>query len=389
MTPKDILTNRLFCPIPWTGFYADVSGNVKNCICSYESIGNLKTQSIQNIVLGDKNVETKTKILNKEKPYTCSYCYGLEENKKSFDIVSSRVYYLKELKTVNPEIYSTPNNFSLQQVDVRWSNLCNHACVYCDPKLSSKWAEELKVTVEQPSDERKQELKDYIFSNISQLKNVYIAGGEPLLMKENEEFLTELLDKNPDVTLRVNTNLSKTNTRVLDLICKFKNVHWTVSVESMTEQFEYMRYGANWGNFLENLDIIRNLPHKLTFNMTWSVLNYLSIFDTVEYFINDGFHQNSFILTAIIGPNWLDTRHLPNNVLQSLKEILLSKIENKPGYLLEDGFRNLLSHIQTPFEKNFIRTMNKIKELDQRRNLDSSKIFKELYNIKEKHHGNY
>jgi MoaA/NifB/PqqE/SkfB family radical SAM enzyme len=382
MTPKDILTNKAFCPIPWTGFYADVSGDIKNCICSYESIGNLKTQSITEILTGAKNTEIKTAILNKEKHPSCNYCYRLEENKKSHDIVSSRIYYLKELKTVALDTYSDPNNFNLHQVDVRWSNVCNHACVYCGPVLSSKWADELKIKIEHPSQDRNKEFKDFIFSNISELKNIYMAGGEPLLMKENEEFLTKLLEKNPDVSLRVNTNLSKTNTRVLDLICKFKNVHWTVSVESMGEQFEYMRYGGKWEDFLENLNTIKQLPHKLTFNMTWGVLNYLSIFDTVDYFIINGFHQNSFILTALLGPRWLDTRHLPKHVLQSLEELLLERIAMKQGFLLEDGYRNLLKHIQQPFDKNFNETLDKIAEIDARRNLDSTKIFTHLYQLK-------
>ena len=296
---------------------------------------------------------------------------------------------MRELKTVDLATYTKPDSFNLHHIDIRWSNTCNYACVYCGPVLSSKWADELKIQVEQPSLERKKELKDFIFSNIAQLKNVYMAGGEPLLMKENEEFLNRLLLENPDVVLRVNTNLSKTNTRVLDLICKFKNVHWTVSAESMAEQFEYMRYGGSWQDFLENLDLVRQLSHhKLTFNMTWGVLNYLSLFDTIDYFINNGFHQNSFILTALHGPGWLDARHLPKNVLQSLEELLLLRIVDNPGFLLEDGYRNLLKHIQQPFEQNFNATMYKIKELDNRRKLDSSKIFTELYQLKENYHGN-
>jgi hypothetical protein len=108
MTPKEMLTNKAFCPIPWTGFYVDTSGAVKNCICSYETIGNLKDDSIQAILHGEKNTATKTQILAKQEPNTCGYCYSLEKDKRSFDIVSSRVYYLKELKKVDPELYNVP-----------------------------------------------------------------------------------------------------------------------------------------------------------------------------------------------------------------------------------------------------------------------------------------
>jgi len=386
MTPKEMLTNKAFCPIPWTGFYVDTSGAVKNCICSYETIGNLKDDSIQAILHGEKNTATKTQILAKQEPNTCGYCYSLEKDKRSFDIVSSRVYYLKELKKVDPELYKRADAFDLHHVDVRWSNTCNHACVYCDHVLSSKWASELNLYVEQPSDARKQELKDYIFSNVHQLKNVYMAGGEPLLMRENEEFLQLRLEKKPDGTVRVDTNLSKTETRILDLLCQFKNVHWTVSAESMREEFEYMRYGGVWSNFLNNLEKIRQLPHKITFNMVWTILNAQSMFTTVDYFRDQGFGPNAFILTAVKWPGHFDTRHLPESQLQSIKQILESRIKERPGFLLEDGYRNLLTHIEQPFEKNLSNTFKELAVLDSRRNLDSSRIFKDLY--KENYHGN-
>jgi hypothetical protein len=53
MTPKDILTNPYFCPIPWTGLMYNMDGTVKNCIRSAEPIGNIADASIENILLGE------------------------------------------------------------------------------------------------------------------------------------------------------------------------------------------------------------------------------------------------------------------------------------------------------------------------------------------------
>jgi molybdenum cofactor biosynthesis enzyme MoaA len=379
MTPKDIITNKAFCPLPWTGFYADISGDIKNCICSRENIGSLKDNDIHEILSGPTNTKTKQQILDKEKPYTCSYCYELEEDKLSSNIVSSRVYYMRQMKKVDINLYREAGNFDLQHVDIRWRNTCNHACVYCSPVLSSKWASELNIAINTPSEHRIQELKKYVFDNLHQIKNVYMAGGEPMLIKENAEMLELLLEKNPDVELRVNTNLSKTDTNVMNLICQFKNVHWTVSAESIGDKFEYIRYGGIWKDFLENLEHIKSLPHKLTFNMVWCIFNHTAIFECIDYFLTQGFHPNSFILTATLGPDWLDTRQLPKTVLQSLAQEIQRRIDLKPGYLLEDGYQNLLRHTQTSFESNLSDTMHRIQQLDLRRNLDSKIIFKDLY----------
>ena len=130
--------------------------------------------------------------------------------------------------------------------------------MYCDPKWSSKWAQEMGVKVKS-TDEAKQQVKDYVFDNIENLENVYLAGGEPMLMKENKELLTLLKEKNPNCNIRVNTNLSKLGTGVFELLCNFKNVHWTVSVESIKEKYEYIRFHGSWKDFEDNLNIIEQV----------------------------------------------------------------------------------------------------------------------------------
>jgi len=208
-----------------------------------------------------------------------------------------------------------------------------------------------------------------------------MAGGEPLQMKQNEEFLDLLADVNPDVNLRINTNLSKTDTQVFEKICQFKNVHWTISVETTGDEFEYIRYGGKWQDFLDNLEIVKKQDHKVSFNMLYFLLNYNSFFDTVEYFQDKGFHNNSFIAGPLLSPVYLNARHLPKSVLELVKIKLQNKINQKPGYLLEESYKNILNYINEPFEKDLSNSLSQLKVMDQRRNLDSSKVFKDLYNI--------
>jgi MoaA/NifB/PqqE/SkfB family radical SAM enzyme len=255
--------------------------------------------------------------------------------------------------------------------------------VYCGPEFSSRWADELGQASVQPSQQQFIQFKQYILDHASQLQHVYLAGGEPLLMKENLELLEILKQQNPKVNLRVNTNLSKTNTQVFDRICEFENVHWTVSVESQDSEFEYIRFGGRWQDFLNNLNVIKTQNHKISFNMIWFLLNYDSIFDCVDFLKNLGFHNNSFIIGALLTPEYLNIRHLPENVLNLLKQKLEDRISTRPGYLLEDSYRNMLHYIEKPFQKDLSGSFRQLNTLDQRRNQDSSKIFKELYKLRE------
>jgi MoaA/NifB/PqqE/SkfB family radical SAM enzyme len=377
MTPKDMLTNPYFCPIPWTGLMYNFNGEVKNCIRSAGPIGNIKDQPIEQILV-ENNQYKQINILNQTPVDTCHTCYDLERGKRGLDIISDRVFYIRELKHIPIDTYKT-NNFDLQTVDVRWTNLCNFACVYCEPKFSSKWASELNIIQNIPTEQHRSQFKNYILENAKKLKHVYLAGGEPLLMKENLELLA-LLD--PNVNLRINTNLSKVDTPVFDRICEFKNVHWIVSTETTGAEFEYIRHGGKWQDFLDNLMHIKQLDHKITFNMLYFLLNYRSLFNTVEYFQNLGFHNNAFVIGALLRPEYLNIRHLPDHVLNYTKQTLTDKINARPGYLLEDSYRNLLSYIQEPLEKNLTNSFEQLDILDKRRNLNSEAIFTDLYTLK-------
>lgn len=376
MTPKDYLTNKNFCPMPWSGLMYNFDGNVKNCIRSAAPIGNIQNDSIENIVNGNLNVSTRVDMLNNQPGARCDPCYDLEKDKNSFEIISDRVFYLREFKSVPLETYKDPATFNLQTVDVRWSNLCNFACVYCGPDFSSRWANELGIKIKTPDDIQQEKFSEYIFSNAAQLKHIYLAGGEPLLMKQNLKLL-ELV--NPDVSIRVNTNLSKVDTQIFEKLCSFKNVHWIVSVESMEDEYEYIRYGGKWDDFLTNLMKIKKLNHKISFNMLHFLLNFLSIFKCIEFLTQQGFHPNSFIIGALLKPDYLNIRNLPDAALELVKNQLRNEINKHPGFLLENGYQNVLSYISQPYDKKFLDSLNKLKEMDNTRQLNSTIIFRELY----------
>jgi radical SAM protein with 4Fe4S-binding SPASM domain len=379
MDAKKILTNKSFCVLPWTGFELEPNGNIKNCIISTTHLGNIEEQDITSILSGEENLKIKQQMLEDKKPKNCAGCYLQEQDRKNLSSISSRLYYTKELASVvDNTLYNQLENFSLHHVDLRWTNHCNQACVYCSPEYSSKWAQELGREIKSSVESRKK-VKDFVFENIKKLKNVYLAGGEPLLMNENREFLQLLLEENPLVNIRVNTNLSSTKTGVFDLLCKFKNVHWTVSVETIEEEYEYVRYHGSWNEFLQNLKQIQKLNHKITFNMLYFILNYKSIFSTVRFFKGLGFHENSFVIGPLYTPEYLNVLNLPKNILNELKnkfsnEIILS------NHYLRNSYENILKYISnTMWQKDISYFQEQIKILDTRRNQSAQAVFPELF----------
>jgi len=62
---KEYLTNKSFCPVPWTGFMYNSDGDVKHCIRSPDILGNLADSGIRDIVTGDSAIRNKTYMLQK------------------------------------------------------------------------------------------------------------------------------------------------------------------------------------------------------------------------------------------------------------------------------------------------------------------------------------
>lgn len=380
MDPKKILTNKSFCVLPWTGFELEPNGDVKTCIIAKEKLGNIENQSIKSILHGDKMNNIKQDMLYDRKPKNCEGCYLQEAGRKNdYESISSRLYYLKELASrVDTKLYDSIDNFDLHHVDLRWTNHCNQACVYCGSLYSSKWAQELKRSVKSDKSSR-EKLKAFVFANVAKFKNIYLAGGEPMLMNENREFLELLLKENPECNVRVNTNLSTTKTGVFQLLQKFPNVHWTVSVDAIENEYNYIRHHGDWNDFSNNLKTIQQLDHKISFNMLWFVLNHESIFDTVDYFKSIGFHNNSFIIGPVLTPLGLNILNLPEAMLHRVRTRLQKEIDKKPGWLLQNSYENMLKYRDDTIKPDIQNTLNFLSVLDKRRSIDSRKVFPKFY----------
>ena len=219
-----------------------------------------------------------------------------------------------------------------------------------------------------------------IFENIGSLQNVYLAGGEPMLMKENIEFLKLLKEKNPNCSIRVNTNLSTTQTGIFDLLCEFKNIHWTVSVEAIENEYEYIRYHGSWNDFQKNLQTINKLDHKISFNMLHFILNHASLFACVDYLRDKGFHDNSFIIGPLYTPRNMNILNLPGVMLDKVVERINKRLDDKPSGYLKNSYENLLAYYSnTPWKKNIQDFLVETEIRDKRRGTDCRTTFPKLF----------
>ena len=375
------LKNKSLCPLPFAGLYIEPGGDVKCCSISKQTLGNIHSNTIEELINGETVKNIRRDMLDEKFPINCSDCYEKEKKFKNINLnqISNRLYHIGKLGTAPFKLYESADNFELQQLDVRWRNTCNGACVYCGPTLSSKWASELNDTKRMTKDAMSKSI-DYVYEHIDTVKTLYLCGGEPMMMKENVKLLELISKTNPELDIRINTNLSNLNNPVYEIIKTLPNIHWILSAEASGEKFEYIRYPLRWNPFINNLKIIQKLPHKISMNMSWNILNAFGIFEFIDLMISHGIHPNSFVLNRVEDPKYYSVNNLPVDMLSKIKSEALQRYGRlKDPFMLKYSYEAIIKHCAEPTMNKQQELRKQLEILDSRRSLDSKKIFPEIY----------
>ena len=378
---KKYFKNKSLCPLPFAGLYIEPSGDVKCCSISKQTLGNIHTQSIEDLIHGETVKSIRRDMLEEKFPSNCNECYEKEKNFKTinFNQISNRLYHIGKLGTAPMKLYQDENNFELQQLDVRWRNTCNGACVYCGPELSSRWAVELNDT-KRMTKQAMSDSVEYVYDHIDTVKTLYLCGGEPMMMKENVKLVKIIEETRPDLDIRINTNLSNLNNPVYETIKDLPNIHWILSAEASEDRFEYIRYPLSWTTFISNFKVIKKLPHKISMNMSLNILNAFGIFEFIDLMIKHGLHENAFVVNPVLVPEYYNILNLPEDMINGIKKEATKRHGrlNDP-FMLKYSYEAIIKHCNEPIMHKQQELKQQLGILDSRRSLDSKKVFPELY----------
>jgi len=131
--------------------------------------------------------------------------------------------------------------------------------------------------------------------------------------------------------LTINTNGSIDDELLYQTLCNnFKKVSLSISIDSINENYHYVRWPGSWQKMHKNLKSFANYQKQFkNFNFfltpVWSINNIFYLLDWVVFFesFND---ENELHLAAydtpLWQPDWLDVQNLPGYI----KKILVEKI---------------------------------------------------------------
>lgn len=326
--------SKTFCVLPWIHFATRPNGDMRLCCSANASgagenhtVGLVKNERGQPANFGRETPmsawnneymkDVRLTMLEGKIPASCSKCIA-EESK---GVASKRIWetgsWMEDGIDVEELIKQTEEDGTIPEklvyLDLRLGHTCNLKCVMCSPHDSSQWvgdhkkvyplfqAKELK---EQMQWDRKDfnnfwhENPDFwkeMYAQIPNLKQVYFAGGEPLMIREHKWFLEEIIRQGyaDKILIRYNTNGLLIDNEIIELWKKFKKVKVGFSIDAVGDRNYYIRYPSDWATIERNLHTLDNTPDNIQVSIATAIqiLNIKHLADFVKWKITQNFKK--------------------------------------------------------------------------------------------------
>lgn len=328
-----------FCALPWLHLSTRPNGHMRVC-CTANASGvavnkesmkktnadagvlrrddgkpaNLATTGLLESWNNEYMKGVRRQMLAGKKPAACIKCFKEEEaghrSKRQWETDK----WIKELG-IDDIVKGTQEDGSIEPkiryIDLRLGSKCQLACVMCSPHDSSSWVKEhkeihptlknesLKYSMNWEKEtgklawtggsynwhKKNPEFWDELYGQLKNLKQLYWAGGEALIMDEHYTLLEEIVDRGlaSQIELRYNSNGLEWREDLFELWSKFKKVIFHFSIDDIGKRLEYIRYPSDWNHVESQIKKLDNYPHgNLTLTTAWTGLA-LNIFYLPEF----------------------------------------------------------------------------------------------------------
>ena len=441
-----------FCVLPWIHMATRPNGDMRLCCTSNASgagdnheVGLVKMEDGKPANFGkntpleawnnDYMKSVRTTMLNGEIPASCTGCFKEERQ----GIVSKRIWEtgtwhrddngvdIPELIRQTKEDGSVPEN--LKYLDLRLGHTCNIKCVMCSPHDSSKWVADHKKLIpvlQDPEVKRQMQWDRKLFNNkwhekdsfwkeinaqIPNLRQVYFAGGEPLMIKEHKMFIKEIIRQGyqDKILLRYNSNGLLVDEELIELWSKFHKVKFAVSVDASFERDDYIRFPTKFADVERTLHMLDNTPDNIHISMATAVqiFNIKHMPDFIKWKINSNFKKMNIGLVGGVKmggglvnmhlvhiPTFLNITILPEQDKQEVRERFAElKTWLWENYTQDDDFwihnpsgwskwEGLLTHMDSADNSHLLSGFKEyVNKLDAIRGLNAAAIFPELAHL--------
>ena len=378
ISDPNIYPHDTMCFLPFNSLNITTDSYVTPC-CKYQQyLGNVETQTLEEIMHSPEAVELRRMFKQGIKPSACQVCWDAE----AAGSTSNRQTFLTKFQDV-ADLYHVDDP-RVRHLSTSQSIICNFKCRICDHRASSSIAAE-DITFADNETVKKQlslRIQDKSSINISDyvrkidpvladIEDLHILGGEPLLMKNLIPLLDHIvqLGHHQHINIVVNTNSSIWNNQIVNQLLKFQHTEILLSIDDIGNRFELQR-GGSWIEVDQNIQKwagLQNATVKVKVAPTVNIQNVLYLNQLVDYC---SLHNLEMVWCYLEHPRELCI----DNLTTDAKELVYSKYKNHSVEELRAIANRVISTAPVSGQA-FLDLMNKY---DQRRNTDFYSAHKEI-----------
>lgn len=350
-----------FCVLPWIHLATHPIGVVTPCCVSDMENGAsnalkpngdkyiLSQDSLEEITNSDTFKKIRKDMIAGKEPAVCKNCYFYEKH----NVWSKRKETNQQYQDLIESCFSnTKEDGSLHKIDYRYIELrlgtvCNLKCTTCNASSSSKWNEDVpafyhtKFRSTYPHNFDKVEwykdtkFYDELFSHCKSLREMWINGGEPTLIKEHGYFLQKFIDNDTakNIKLHYSLNVTAFPDKFIELWKQFKHVKIHLSIDDLEKRNHYVRFPSIWKVITTNLTKI--LKYRDIFELEiLQTVSCLNLYNIVNFgkFVDE--LKLNWVLNFVHYPAHLSVKNIPDPLKQeilknisTLKEEVQTKIK--------------------------------------------------------------
>lgn len=316
------MLKNTFCSSPWFHLRITYDGSFEKCrwLKTTEHNFNINETSILSYHNSDEMCGFRQDMLDGSAPSECDTCYYQEK----FNKLSGRQKQLLKsgIRTddFTNSLLSSPHfdDFTYSQgthgltdhsptdLQIDLGNLCNSACIMCDPQASSKLTQDY-IKLYKKSDlfseppaykswtSDKMALERFLtdLSLIPDLKYMHLLGGETLYNDAFYRICNTLINNSRASGLIIGTTTNGTiyTEQLAKIIPQFKEFHLGISIESVSALNDYIRYPSKISEVLANIDKFIALREQhpslyLTLRITPNIFSIYELDQLFEYVID-------------------------------------------------------------------------------------------------------
>lgn len=363
------------CYHPWVGLDISPQGEFKPC-CKYTEV---LAKDLDEYESSLALKQLRNDFLAGEKPDGCKRCWQDEAaglpSKRTLD----NQYIFNNAK---------PDLSSLKVLSMPFGNTCNLACRTCSSYSSSRWGKESRALKEIfPETRIFGHNKFYRYAPfINELKertkdvvHVDFPGGEPFYADNliHETFLAHLASGDShNTSLHYTTNGTKMPTKeIVELWQLFKSVDIQISIDGIQDQFEYLRWPADWiglSVMLARWHSLRteNKSIRLSISHTVSMFNVWYLPEFLDWCYRSNLPEP--YLGLVSRPDYYSITVLP----EESKRLVEEKLKGHPK------LQPIVKAMWAKDDSNLLDTTIKyVKILDKQREQNFQQTFKETYKL--------